>query len=509
MEKHHQYSNDDDSDHFGRTNKKETLTEFLRSTQFDSSSKNEPNFTQIQEDTRLLDKNLRRKLDWRIVPITTSIYFLCYLDRVNVGNAKLANLEDDLNLTKDQFNIALSIYYVGALLVEIPFNILLIKAGPTIWLSTLMFSWGVVTTMMSLVTNINGLLTARFFLGIAEGGLFPGIVYFLTLWYKRCEHNLRIGLFFSGASLAGAAGGLLAYAIMQLDGLAGFHSWQLIFLFEGLLTILMACAGFFVIPSSPTKISWLTPEEQKYAAQRMKNDDGQGHITKFQKAHVLDAFKDWKIYLTFIAQTGTMISVASFSFFLPSIIKGLGFFDVTAQLLTIPPYVCGLITTVLIAIYSDRKCLRSPFIIFGTILAAFGYILLIFLDSIPGKYVAACLVISGSFPSIATTATFVSNNFAPHVKRAVCIGIMAAGSNLGGIIGGQIYRKADEPRYLVGHTIAASSLGISLISTVLLLFYFMHINKIKRENPEKILQMLSEEEIKNLGDRHPGFIYTY
>lgn len=151
----------------------------------------------------------------------------------NIGNAKIEGLQEDLNLTDDQYNWCLTAFFFTYAAFEVPSNLMLKKVRPSIWLPAIMVAWGVVMTLMGIVRNYTGLLTARIFLGVTEAGLFPGVAYYLTNWYKREEMQLRQALFFSAASVAGAFSGLLAFAIGKMSGIAGLHGWQWIFILEG------------------------------------------------------------------------------------------------------------------------------------------------------------------------------------------------------------------------------------------------------------------------------------
>ncbi|KAF9153225.1 hypothetical protein BG015_003826 [Linnemannia schmuckeri] len=177
--------------------------------------------------TKVLDpvaiKKLRTKVDWRLVPLVSVLYLCAFLDRVNIGNAKVAGIAVDLKLTPEEYNWSLSIFFIGYVVFEVFSNMCLKMAGPRRWLSFVMIAWGGIMMCMAAVTNAAGLLAARFFLGVAECGLFPGVVYLFSLWYTRDEQALRNGVFFSTATMAGAFGGVLAWALEQMEGIRGLH----------------------------------------------------------------------------------------------------------------------------------------------------------------------------------------------------------------------------------------------------------------------------------------------
>lgn len=157
------------------------------------------------------EKSLIRKLDIRLLPAVSILYLLSFLDRSNVANARLDGLTTSLHMTGNQYLTGLTLYFVGYVIFEIPCQIVLKKTTPRFWLPTLTLLWGIVATLLGVVQSMNGFFAARFFLGVAESGLFPGVIYYLSLWYKRRERTFRVALFFSAASLAGAFGGILAY----------------------------------------------------------------------------------------------------------------------------------------------------------------------------------------------------------------------------------------------------------------------------------------------------------
>ncbi|RIB29169.1 major facilitator superfamily domain-containing protein [Gigaspora rosea] len=228
----------------------------------------------MEEITESVDeKRLLRKVDIRIIPVFTLLYVLAFLDRV----------------------------------------------------ALLMIGWSIVMIIMAFVKNYPQLLVTRLLLGIFEAGLFPAIIYHITKWYKRSEQSYRVSLFFTGSLIAGAFSGLLAFAIMRLDGKFGLNSWQWIFLIDGLVTVVVAFASYFLISDYPETTAWLTEDERKIIVDRLQFDSGQVSTTHFDKHQICEAFKDWKIYIASFIQFIESILGYSLSFFLPSIVNGLGF----------------------------------------------------------------------------------------------------------------------------------------------------------------------------------------
>jgi len=176
------------------------------------------------------ERNLVRKLDLRLLPPLTLLYLLSFLDRSNVGNARIEGLTNDLHMTGDEYLTGLTLYFIGYVIFEIPCNIVLKLWTPRAWLPTLTLVWGIVATLMGVTQSRDGFFVVRFFLGVTEAGLFPGIVFYLSMWYKRNERQFRVALFFSAASLAGAFGGILAWGIAHMRGVGGYNGWRWIFI---------------------------------------------------------------------------------------------------------------------------------------------------------------------------------------------------------------------------------------------------------------------------------------
>lgn len=174
------------------------------------------------------EARLLAKIDFRIIPALCVLYLLAFLDRVNIANARLFNLEEDLGMNPDslQYSTAVVIFFVPYVLFEIPSNVLLKRFKPSVWLSGCMFMFGLMLVVQGLVQNYAGLLTVRFFLGLFETGMFPGCFYLIGMWYRRSEAQKRYSFFFSSTTLAGAFGGLLAAAIGKMQGIRGYSGWR-------------------------------------------------------------------------------------------------------------------------------------------------------------------------------------------------------------------------------------------------------------------------------------------
>ncbi|KAK4191170.1 major facilitator superfamily domain-containing protein, partial [Podospora australis] len=255
------------------------------------------------EERALREKQLKRKIDIRLLPAVIIMYILNYIDRNNIAAAKLAGLERDLHLSSVEFQTAVSILFVGYLLMQIPSNLFLNKIGkPAIYLPVCMAIWGLISALTAVSTNASGLLANRFFLGFVEAAYFPGCLYYLSCWYTRAELGFRTAVLYSGALISGAFSGLISAGVTWgMDGARGISAWQWLFIIEGAATVAVAGACYFVLPNFPRTTKWLTTEERELAVWRLQEDIGEddwttsGEQTFWEGAKL--AFQDYKTYI--------------------------------------------------------------------------------------------------------------------------------------------------------------------------------------------------------------------
>ncbi|CZT05389.1 related to allantoate permease [Rhynchosporium agropyri] len=477
---------------------------------FDGDEKADVTFVEdIPTYDTLQTKRLLRKIDWHLIPFLSLLYLLSFLDRTNIGNAKLFGLEKAIGLEGMEYNTALSVFFVTYVLFEVPSNMVLKRWRASMWFPIMMLAWGITMTLTGLVKDFKGLVIARVFLGVAEAGLFPGVNYYITLWYCRRECAFRAAIFFSAATVAGAFGGLLARGINEMDGLGGKDGWAWIFILEGLLTVIVAIIAFWAMADSPATASFLNAEEAKEVSLRLShdNDDLASHYdAKFMKA----AFVDWKIWVQSVAYIGILVPLYSFSLFLPSIIRAMGYSDAMSQLLTVPPYVVGCIFTVLGGFYSDRMNKRAVFLGGYCISAIIGYVFLLSTDTPAVQYIGTFLAACGVYPMIPIMVMWNGNNIGGSTKRGAGIAIQIAFGNCGGVISSFIYRNGDRPRYFLGHGVC---LGFLCMSFVLIVFQWFALGRInKRRDEEHPHPNDYSTEMKRLemdsGDEASFFRYT-
>lgn len=249
------------------------------------------------------EKRLLRKLDLFIIPPIMLLYLLSFLDRVNIGNARLYGLEEDLKMAGSDYQIAVSLLFVTYILSELPSNLVIKKFKPSRWLAFITTSWGIIATLTGVVQSYGGLIACRLFLGAVEGGLFPGCVVYLTLFYTKQELALRVGYLFVSAALAGGLGGLLAYAIGNLDGYDGIRAWRWIMIIEGLPTFVLGISVFWWLADDPETAYYLTRAEKQLGIIRKERQVGYSRSAdEMHKEDVMKALKDWRVYVICVSQ---------------------------------------------------------------------------------------------------------------------------------------------------------------------------------------------------------------
>ncbi|CAO2649961.1 Nn.00g012530.m01.CDS01 [Neocucurbitaria sp. VM-36] len=437
-----------------------------------------------QIDTEL-EKRMVRKIDIRLLPITALIYLLCYLDRSNIGNAKILNssTHDDMretnNMTNYQFTITLMAFLIAYSIFEAPSNLALKVISPNRWIGTLVITFGAICAGIAGTHNFAGVAALRFLLGAAEAGSFPGLIFYFSLWYKQEERATRIAVFLCSATMAGAFGGVLAYGVGHMNGVGGLEGWRWLFLLEGLITVIVGFGVFFWLPSYPEHASWLTEEEKHMQRVRLGTNALASEDKTLNWAEIKDCLTTWRLYVHYIIYMGAGVAAASLSLFSPTIVAGLGYKDLQAQLFTVPPYAVAYVLTLFAAIMSDRYKTRGLIAFISCFTAGIAFIVQ---ASLPGtaytaRYVTLMIATSGVFGTLPPLCAWVGDNVRTTTAGSLSTGLNIAFSGPGQIIGVWIYRAQDAPFYRLGHVINAAFIMTSGLMSFGLMLYYRRLNK--------------------------------
>ncbi|KAL4795662.1 major facilitator superfamily domain-containing protein [Aspergillus venezuelensis] len=452
-----------------------------------------PTESTVTEDfADINEKSLLRNLDYKLLPPLTILYLLSFLDRSNVGNARLKGLTDDVGMTGNQYLNDLTLYFVGYVVFEVPCNIILKKTTPRIWLPTLTLVWGIVATLLGIVQNYAGYLTSQTALGVAESGLFPGVVFYLSMWYKRDKQHYRVALFFSAASLAGAFSGTLAWGFAHMDGVGDYAGWRWIFILirsrsqEGLLTVVVSAIAYVWVYNYPATAEFLSDKERSFITWRLKNDND---VTreKFSWSSVMDAVKAPKVWLYGPGFHTMSLPLYRLPLFLPTIIKEFGYSAAKAQLLTVPPYASGF--------------RRAPFIMDSSAFACIGYIILLAGRALGVSYTGTFFCCAGIYPAVAIVLSWPANNVSGQTKRAIANAMQISIGNCRAVIGTQLYRTETSPRYFLGH---GFSLGY-LVANIIVNAKKAEVRE--RDGLQALMGDIGDAKDDFLGDKDPRWIF--
>ncbi len=371
------------------------------------------------------------KVDWRLLPFLFLCYILAYLDRVNVGFAKLQML-GDLSLSDAAFATGAGIFFIGYFFFEVPSNILLKKYGARMWIARIMISWGIISSAMLFVKGEWSFYAMRFLLGIAEAGFFPGVIFYLTLWYPSRHRSTRTAWFVSAIAVSGVIGNPISGWIMDtLSGAIGLAGWQWLFLMEGIPSIIVGVWVIFYLDSGIEEAKWLNAEEKELLAKNLEAEDKHKH-----EVRVIDAFKSGKVYVLSAIYFTLMIGLYGIAFWLPTIIKAFGLKGyLGVGLITAIPYGVAVIGMILLSRSSDRTGERRLHYVFNVTAGCVGLIL-------SGVF-AANPILAVIFLSIATLGVIgsmplfwpIPSAFLAGTAAAAGIGIVNSIGNLGGYIG--------------------------------------------------------------------------
>lgn len=460
-----------------------------------------------------VEKRLVRKLDLMIVPPVMLLYIFSFLDRVNIGNARLYGIEDDLHLVGDRYQTAVSVLFATYLATEVPSNLVLKEVRASRWISFITTSWGIIATLTGITQSYAGLIVARLFLGAVEGGLFPGLIVYLTLFYEKKELGLRTGYLFVSAAVSGAFGGLLAYGIGFMDGIAGKRAWRWIFILEGLPTVILGIVCWFYLADEPKTAWYLSPQERELMLRRRAKQQGHTSSSDSQQWNdVRAAFTDWKVWMFCVGQLGFDAMLYGYSTFLPTIIEGLSLNNASTavvQLLTVPCYALGAASYMLCAYFSDRQQRRAPYIITSGLVSLIGYAILLSGVSSGVHYFGCFVVAGGLYTSVGLCFPLLASNLPRYGKRTTAIGLQLTVGNSAGIFAPYIYQKEQNGIYTIGHATTLALVAMACgVHAVLWTFHHNENQARKRGRRADKPEGKPSDEAEELGDDSPTFMYT-
>ncbi|KAK2777492.1 major facilitator superfamily transporter [Colletotrichum kahawae] len=451
-----------------------------------------------EEEIAEVEKKLKRKLDFRLLTVVWVIFILNYLDRKNIAAAKVAGIKDSLRLDDTQYETAVSILFVGYILMQIPSNIYLTQIRPSLFIPACVVVWGGMSAATGAVTNLSGLYAIRFFLGIVEAAFLPGALFLISSWYKRDEMGFRGAILFSGSQLGSAFSGLIGAGIQHsLDGAKGLESWRWLFIIEGCITIFVGVFAIWLLPDWPSTTSWLTPKERAVAEWRLVKDAGQVDEDDEPWSYGFKlALMDWRVYLFTFLFICIQVCSAVGNFF-PDIVDTLGYGRVKTLLLTAPPYLVSLCVSIANNYSADRTHNASFHIIWPMCIAIMGYIIAATtLRTAPRYFSMFCMTI-GAYGTNAVLLAWVQKTMIrPRIKRASAVAIVNALANTSQVWTSYLYPDSDAPHHVLAMSVNASGAFLAIRTALVLRFILLRYNKQLASGRKTVAEVMKGEAVK-------------
>ncbi|KAK4057222.1 hypothetical protein OIO90_001717 [Microbotryomycetes sp. JL221] len=466
---------------------------------------------------KVAEAKLRRKIDRRVVPMVALLYLFCFIDRANIGNARIAGMEKDLDILPPKYggygyNLLLTAFYIAYVVFEPPCNFLCKWMGPGKYLPLLSFAFGLFSFVYAFVDHFWSAFLVRFLLGVAEAGVFPGFAFYLSRWYRKDELGFRLAMYIVMAPLAGAFGGLLASGFLSTDGFGKIRTWRIIFFAEGLITMGIAVISWFVLSDSPQVAPWLSEEEKKLAVARIKSENV-GSIEAIEALHGKVVRKTifnpttQIVGLIFLLDN---ITVQGLGFFLPTIIRTIfpTYTVIHQQLMSVPPYLVGGVFTLLVPYLSWKTKRRALYMTISAPFMITGFAMFLGTSNARVRYGATFLIAIGAFSFGALCNAWSAANTSSDTAKAAALGTTVFYGNIGGLISTWSYQAKYAPSQVPGNAMNAGTSSAILLLTIGLWMWQNRENKAKDAGrDDHYLENRTADEIAMLEQQHPGFRY--
>ena len=376
----------------------------------------------------MTERQLFAKCAWRLIPVMALLYLVNYIDRVNAGFAALT-MNKDLGFSSSVFGFGAGVFFAGYLLFQIPSNIIVERVGAAVSVSAMMLIWGALSAATALIHNPLEFYVLRFVLGIAEAGFFPGMIFYLTLWFPKPQRALFTAGFTCAIPLSGIVGGPVSGIILQqMDGVLGLHNWQWLFLVEGLPACLLAFAVLKLLPNGPAQAPWLSEAEKKTIAAGLATESAA------EKSDISTSLSDARVLAIAFAGLGRGAALYGATLWMPLIVQAMGFSNLLVGFIVPIPYLASVIAILYWGYSSDRSGDRIWHVALPTLLAASGFAgASIFTDN---ALVLVCLTLAMVGLLAAASPHFVlASSFLRGSAAAGSIALLNSGTSLGGFVG--------------------------------------------------------------------------
>jgi MFS family permease len=403
-------------------------------------------------DSRLSDTEARimRRVTWRLIPFLILCYFVAYLDRVNLSFASL-EMNADLGITPSQYGLGAGLFFLTYFLCEIPSNLLLQRFGATRWIARIMVSWGLCAMGMAFIDGPTSFYIVRLLLGAAEAGFYPGVLFFLTLWFPVAYRSRMLGMFIAAIPISGILGSPLSGALLGLDGWFGLHGWQWLYIIEALPALMLAPFVVLVLQDSPAQARWLDAPDRDWLMARLNNE--RKEIEAKRKYSVVQTLTNpWVLFLAATYFTNVCL-LNGITFFLPQIVKGFGLTNLETGFVVALPSLLALVGLIWWGRRSDAHGERYGHAAFANALGGAALLVAMLVDNPVAKVAAMSLAFACT---LAFTAPFwaIPGSFLTGAAAAGGIGAISALGVSGGFLApwivGQLHDVTGDFRIPLG-----------------------------------------------------------
>jgi MFS transporter, ACS family, tartrate transporter len=378
-----------------------------------------------------VERRTMKKVFTRLIPFLTVCYLVAYLDRVNVGFAAL-EMNKDLGLSASAFGLGAGIFFVTYFICEVPSNLLLVRFGARRWIARIMLTWGLVSGATAFTTGQTSFYILRLLLGVAEAGFFPGIVFFLTMWFPSAYRARVMGYFLIAAPLSSVIGGPISGALLSLDGSMGLHGWQWLFILEAVPAVLLSGIVLLFLQDRPADAGWLAPSERNWLGQRIAAEEQK--LETVSQYSLVQVFFNPRVLLLSLTLFLLVLTIYGVSFFLPQIVKGFGMSNLETGFISAIPYAVAVVGVVWWGRRSDATKERRIHTALPALIAGLALATAALVENPAAKMIAFSIAAFGSFgalPAFWATCT----NMLSGPAAAVGIAAINAISILAGFFG--------------------------------------------------------------------------
>lgn len=396
------------------------------------------------------------KAAWRLIPFLGLLYVVNFLDRVNIGFAALT-MNKDIGLGAEAYGWGAGIFFIGYFLFEVPSNVILERVGARLWIFRIMLSWGIVSAATAFVHGATSFYVLRFLLGVMEAGFFPGIMLYLTYWFPASSRARFNSYFFFAIPLASAIGGPLSSGILQMGGIAHLHGWQWLFLIEGFPAGVLAFLVLACLPDGPGRAKWLNDDEKRLVAARLARD-------AIQPTDLWSGLSDLRVWWIAAADFGIVFALYGIGFWLPQIVKAMGFSNLETGFVVAGPYVICAFAMVAWARSSDVRGERVWHVVIAALLGAGGLAAAAMLHANMFSLIALTVAAIGIYAALVSIWTLPSSILG-GTAAAGGIALINSLANLGGFIGPFVmgWLKQSTGGYETGMAVLAAGLLTSVV----------------------------------------------